>query len=351
MTSEARRTNHVAPAAGVRRLPSGVLVAVATAVLVPLVAVLVLAATGQLDPPPGGLSDPGVLTRWGLPTAKGLHDAAATVTIGFLVLAAVVLPRDPADPDGLGPHQLTALRYAAIGATTWAAAGLLVVTLTYADVSAGGVAAVTEGTGFWSFVVGVELGRLLLGSAALVSVVAVGARFATQLSSLVLLTMLALGALLPLALTGHAADAADHDAVVNTQIAHLVGVTAWVGGLAGLGVLRGPLGDRLPAAARRFSAVAGLCFVLVAVSGVAGAAMRVGGWPDLSTAYGRLLVAKTVLLALLGVAGWRHRARTLTGLGRPGASGRAFARLATGELVVMATAVGLGVALSRTPPT
>ena len=128
----------------------------------------------------------------------------------------------------------------------------------------------------------------------------------------------------------------------------MVGVTAWVGGLAGLGMLRGALGTQFPGAARRFSAVAGACYVLVAVSGVAGAVGRAGGWPTPASTYGLLLLAKIAVFTVLVAAGWQHRRRTLGGLHAPRGSG-AFTRLATGELAVMAVAIGLGVALSRTP--
>jgi cytochrome c oxidase assembly factor CtaG len=60
-----------------------------------------------------------------------------------------------------------------------------------------------------------------------------------------------------------------------------------------------------------------------------------------------VLVAKVVALVGLGTFGWRHRTRTMSAL-RAGAP-RAFFRLAAGELVLMAAATGLAVALSRTP--
>ena len=58
-------------------------------------------------------------------------------------------------------------------------------------------------------------------------------------------------------------------------------------------------------------------------------------------------LAKATALAVLGALGARHRGATLPAVsaGRPGA----FGRLAGGELLVMATAVALGVALARTP--
>ncbi|MPZ63649.1 MAG: copper resistance protein CopD, partial [Propionibacteriales bacterium] len=66
------------------------------------------------------------------------------------------------------------------------------------------------------------------------------------------------------------------------------------------------------------------------------------------TAYGWLLLGKVAALAALGCFGARHRARTIPALdaGQRGA----FRRLAAGEVAVMAAAMGLAVALSRTTP-
>ncbi|MFI6502825.1 cytochrome c oxidase assembly protein [Nonomuraea typhae] len=105
----------------------------------------------------------------------------------------------------------------------------------------------------------------------------------------------------------------------------------------------------LEVVAGRFSRLAGWCLAGVAVSGLAGAAARLTAADQLLTsAYGWLVLAKAGALALLAGAGLVHRRRTLAALrsGRPGA----FARLAAGEVVVMAAAMGLAVALSRTSP-
>ena len=230
------------------------LAAAGTVVLVPVVAVTVLAVAGDLAPAPAGLPDPGALTRWGLPATRALHDAAAVITIGMLVLTTVVLPRDPPDPERFSAPQAKAMRIAAITGTVWAVLGVVMLVLTYCEVS--GVSLLDPGLGpqLGAFVVQFELGRLLLGSTIVIAVVATGAHLATQLSAAVLLQMLAFGALLMVALTGHTSGADNHSTAVNTQLAHMIGVTAWVGGLAGLGLLRGTLGTRFPGAARRLSA-------------------------------------------------------------------------------------------------
>jgi putative copper resistance protein D len=120
-----------------------------------------------------------------------------------------------------------------------------------------------------------------------------------------------------------------------------------VGGLASLVLYGRRLGAQLPAVVSRYSTLAGWCFVVVAVSGVVNSALRLGSWSALGTSYGLLLVAKTVALCLLGVAGLAHRRATIAKLS---SAPRAFWRLAAVEVLVMAATMGVAVALSRSEP-
>ena len=161
------------------------------------------------------------------------------------------------------------------------------------------------------------------------------------------LLILAVAALLPVLFTGHAATTVDHDLATSSLVVHVVAATLWVGGLLALLVCARADAQVLAAALPRFSTLALGCFVLVGFSGVLSAFVRLG--PSAQTwvsPYGALLLAKTTALVLLGWMGREHRRRTLPAvlLGRP----RAFLRLAAGEVVLMAGAIGLAVALGRT---
>jgi putative copper resistance protein D len=158
--------------------------------------------------------------------------------------------------------------------------------------------------------------------------------------------LVALLALLPLALTGHASGSGDHQNSATSLALHLVTVTLWVGGLAALLLMARRLGPQLATVVRRYSTMAGWCFAVVALSGVVNAALRLGSLSKLTSLYGLLALAKIAALGLLGLAGWRHRVAILHRL--DGSTGRrAFVRLATVELLVMGATMGLAVALSR----
>lgn len=319
--------------------------------LVPALAVAVLAATGGLEPGGAGLPDSGRVTRVGLPVARALRDAAAAVTVGLLVLAATVLPGAAGGvPAALGPLRRRALRLATMVGACWAAAGVLVLTLTLSEVAGGPASGWAWLEQLGIFATRSDLGRSLAATALLSGVAAVLAGSATRVTTAGWSALSAVVALLPLALTGHAAGSADHAVAVDAQAGHLLGVAVWVGGLAALLLLRRPLGSALAVVAIRYSRLAGACYVLVAVSGIVGAWVRLGGIESvLRTSYGFLLLAKAVLLVGLGAAGWWQRRRLLPRLGEPGAR-QVFRRLAALELALMAAATGVAVALSRTSP-
>ncbi|WKN46612.1 cytochrome c oxidase assembly protein [Nocardioides sp. Arc9.136] len=316
-----------------------------------------------------GLPDPGVVTRVALPTVQVLRDMVAMGAVGALVVAATCVP--PAHP-GKDENRVRGIRgrlvlVAQLCATAWVVADGALLALVYADAS--GTA--PRQAGFWSEVVffarSYELGQYLLWGAALAAVVAVGSALLQRTSTLGLVTATALVALWPIALTGHAAGTLNHNDAVNLQMVHLVGISVWFGGLLALALIWRQLGPSLASVVRRYSVLAGWGLVLVSASGLAGAWLRLPSPGAAWSSYGALLAAKVGAVACLAAAGWWHRHHLIDrldrtkqdsrdtgdtgGTGGAGKSvGGAFARLVVVELVVLAGAAGIGVALSRTAP-
>lgn len=300
----------------------------------------VLAWTGGAAPL--ALGDPGPLVRWGLPAVRVVGDAAAALTVGVLVLAAVGLAADAS------AALVRALRTASAAAAVWALATLATAVLSYAELSGQRFDDPTYGPRLVAYVTTDDAGRGLMFTLVVACVVNLAAMLGAGLRTAGLLALLSPAGLVPAALSGHAASAGgSHETAVTSLGLHLVGVTVWVGGLAGLVLLRGVLGADLPVVARRYSALALWAFVAVAASGVVNGWVHLGGAAGLDSRYGVVLLAKTAALLVLGVAGALHRTRTLADLtaGRRGA----FVRLAVVEGAVMALATGLAVALARSP--
>ncbi|WP_431780499.1 copper resistance CopC/CopD family protein [Streptomyces chumphonensis] len=111
------------------------------------------------------------------------------------------------------------------------------------------------------------------------------------------------------ALSEHASTGIQTGVAIPVDIVHLLCVAAWLGGLAALAAtLRwGPPVPRAAVAA--FSRLAFASVVLLVVTGLYQSWRQVGGWSALtSTDYGRLLLLKVVLVAVLvGVAAGSRR--------------------------------------------
>ncbi|GAA0708764.1 bifunctional copper resistance protein CopD/cytochrome c oxidase assembly protein [Dactylosporangium roseum] len=301
-----------------------------------------------------GLPDPGAWTTWGLPVTRAAVNVGAVLTVGWCVTAAFLLPgTDPGTGGGgrhgqgqlLGPAGYRLLRRASWWAAGWAVASLAMLPLTLSELIGQPVSTVTFGA-VRSLAWSVAQGQSALVQAVLAAVVAVACRIVLTRGGAGVVAVLACVAALPPALTGHAAGAGNHQLAVTSLAAHILGAALWVGGLAALLTLRS---DRvLGVAAHAYSRLALACWAVVAVSGVANAAVRLGGVDELwQSRYGLLVLGKALALTAVGVAGAVHRFRTLPVL-RAGAPG-AFRRLAVGEVLAFAATLGLAVALARTP--
>ncbi|MFD4767017.1 cytochrome c oxidase assembly protein [Streptomyces niveus] len=329
-----------------RRAPRTALLLGAALSTAVAVALLVLWAGETSAEQVPGIQGPDALTTRALPVARTVANAAAVAVIGALLLVTVLLP---------GGRRLdgTRLRYmtwAAFAAAAWAAASAALLVFTLSDLFARPVGQVLAPDVLADFVLTDAQGRsyaLMTGAGAILATVCPGIGTVRWARAALLL---AVAGLLPPAFTGHSAGAGNHDAAVTSLALHLVGVAVWVGGLALLLVAAVRRDAGLDTAVRRFSALAFWAFVAVAASGVVNAVVRLPSAADVfSSRYGVLVLLKTVALLILGVLGWWHRQRVLPTVG-DGGSRRPFVKLAAGELLLMAAAMGLATALSRTPP-
>lgn len=289
------------------------------------------------------IADPGAVVRFGLPIARLVVDLSAAATIGGLALATVGLSRT-------APEWNRAIDVAAGAAGIWTVASAVTTFFTFLSVAGSKVSLDEQfGQSMGVFLTGTDLGLAWLVTVLVAAAVTVLCFAVRSLGMVALTAGVSMIGLIPLAQQGHAAGTASHDAAVTALGLHLVGAALWVGGLVMLVLLRPVIdGDRLAVVVGRYSSIALGCFVLVAVSGVASAQIRVGALSNLFTAYGVLVLVKIGAIVAIGVLGAVQRQRAIRSLTVEPGRRRPFWLLIVVELAVMGVASGFAAALGRT---
>jgi putative copper resistance protein D len=320
-------------------------------------AVLVLAAFAALvvalfaggAAHPLALADPGAVVRFGLPIATLVTDLAASLAIGSLALACFALTPTR-------PEWGRALDLASGGALVWTVGSCATGFLTFVSVSNVGVTLDAKfGQSLAFFLTNTSLGVAWLVSTLIAAAVTVLCFAVRSPTGVFVVALIAGAGLIPIAEQGHAAGTSSHDAAVTALALHVEGAAVWLGGLVALVLLRPVLERRLATVLSRYSTLALLCFVVVTVSGVASAAIRIGSWGEIGSAYGLLVVAKAIALVLLGLFGVVHRRVVITRLdvgqrasARLRESAPAFWWFVAAELGFLGAASGIAAALART---
>jgi copper transport protein len=169
------------------------------------------------------------------------------------------------------------------------------------------------------------------------------------------------------ALGGHASVQSPVALLLPLDVAHVMAMSAWIGGLvvlvaalpAATGRLAPPDRTRLLAAALpRFSAIALGCVAVLLVTGTVQSIVHIGSWGAvLDTGFGRAVLVKVGLLALLIGLGAVNRRRVLPALRRlseagsaPGAAGHLLRRTLRAEVALVLVVLGVTAALVSYPP-
>ena len=332
------------------RMPGRLVAGGASAMLVAAVALVVglYAAGSEPQADPLAIGGPGVFVDWLLPFFR-LLATMATVGCAGALLAAVVLLRT--DGGALGLQGRRAVRDASNSAIIWAVsafAGAVVTASILLDTPVELLRLRLDDA------LGVPEVKALLITGILVVALAVGIRRVQTSSAAGIGVLVAIAALIPPALTAYPRNESYVVLAGAALVIHVIAATTWVGGLAGLVRYGRASRSGLPLVLERYSQVALASSIAVLLSGLISAAGRLaakgGGYDTVldvltSDAYGGLLIAKTVAFLVLIVGGWMHRRQVVINLIEPGPR---FWQLVIGELVVMALAIGLSVALSQT---
>lgn len=294
-----------------------------------------------------GIPDPGIMTTVGFPLAKASGEILASLAVGSFMLSAF---GSKARPDGtLSLDGYAAANTGRWALTSWGLIALLQIPMVLSDVS-GQPLSVTMQPANWAIAleqVSEALAWFWVAVFALVG--AIGASLTRKWIWQPVFFALSLITMMPLAVVSHNATGGSHDYGTNSYIWHLTFTVFWVGGLMALIGHQRRRGEFMMEIAQRYSFVALVAFIALSVSGFINAAINIG-WADLySNNYGILVAVKAILIVLLGLFGYVHRKVTIPKLaGQP--HGFLFWRIAAVEVIVMALAVGVAVALGRTPP-
>ncbi|MDO4631120.1 MAG: cytochrome c oxidase assembly protein [Corynebacterium sp.] len=297
-----------------------------------------------------GIPDPGAITTAGLPLLRAGAWLLAALAVGSFLFASFLTSPRQGDLWGarLTVDGVVAARTGAVSALCFALIAVVMVPLVLSDVSGQPFSAAVQPANWAVALSQVAAAKAWLLSAAFALLVGVPALFTHGWMWQPVWLVGSVLVVAPLGLSGHSAAGGDHDYGTNSLLWHVLFMMLWVGGLMALVAHGRRLGPGMVVAVRRYSTVAFVAMLVMVVSGVVNAAIRVR-FEDLFTSdYGRVIVAKAVLTFALAVFGLWHRKVTLPKL--VGGDQRAFLRVAVMEVVVMAATIGVAISLGRTPP-
>ncbi|MDU0479775.1 cytochrome c oxidase assembly protein [Staphylococcus chromogenes] len=296
-----------------------------------------------------GIPDPGPLTTAGLPFFRSAAMMLAALAVGsFMSAAFFIKPRQAnLQSTSLSADGTIAARTGAVSMLCFALIGQLMVPMYLSDVS-GEPLVNTLNPARWP-------GAIQLVSTSLAWQVSAAFALVTGLAALMTHKWIwqpvwfvgALLTLVPLGMEGHSATGGDHDYGTNSYLWHLVFMALWVGGLMALIAHGRRKGTHMDVAVRRYSTVALVSVIVMAVSGVINAGIRMNLSDMLTPGYGWLITAKTIGVLVLGLFGFVHRQLTIPQLAE---NPRLFRRVAAVEVLVMGAITGVAISLGRTPP-
>lgn len=288
---------------------------------------------------PAGLL--GVLLAWalaGVPAASAVRCCADIA--GAAVLGLAALPR-------LADRIELPWRMIAVLAGLWCCLEFATLVFAAGEVVGSGVSALSPAD-FGIYLTRISAGQIglaiLLATGAIAVYAAIAFRRPGQRTPDLVLVFAAVSVTLR-PITGHMSQQAAGSVLAGV---HALAASTWLGLLLALAlVVRGRRGwaDALP----RYSGVALPMIAAVALTGVINGLVRLGGIaPFFTTGYGRIMLAKTVLLAVLLVLGWWWRRSWVVAAARHQMPAERSLRRAVIELAVMALVFGLAASLAIT---
>ncbi|HEX4704450.1 MAG TPA: CopD family protein [Pseudonocardiaceae bacterium] len=300
-----------------------------------------------------GIVAPSMAVVVGLPLSRALVDLAALTTVGVSLLPRLIGVDKARRP---GAALALARRVAVPSAAVWLVAALTSLVVEVADFSPGQPVTIAAIERYVRQIPSGE-GLLVVACCALLYlVIAVLALYRGESVPAELRITVAMFALLPLPVTGHAAmdTAGWRDVTTISLELHVISAVCWTGGLLAVLMLLAHNRDLLAEGLPRFSRLATVCVFTVAVTGA------FNGWFELydtpgvhwyvalfTTGYGWILIAKGLCVVGAGLLGGYTRFKLLPKIIERNRT--AVLSWVTMEVAVLGIAFGLAAVLVRAP--
>jgi len=327
--------------------PTGIITLALALAMVSILAISLIITGGSYVAPAAGLPDSGPLVVWGTPILRLITDLAAIATIGWLLAASVL---DPAGKGGVvSAVGRRDLMRAGIAACVWAVLAVVQMLFALANILGLTLLEALNPEVIATYANEIPATRALMAVTLLAIVIGLGCFVSSSTGSAISWLVVAMIAAALPSLGGHGAGLGDHALALTSGIAHVLAAFLWIGGLYALAVHATRNDFPLQKSIQRFSSIALIAFILVAASGFANAYTRLDSIGQLlTTGYGQITLVKVFVLIALGFIAWNVRKKFAQSLSQSRVG--IFARVAAVELLVMGTALALGVALASSAP-
>lgn len=269
---------------------------------------------------------------------QGAFYVLAFATIGTLLAASLLIVNNGG---ALTASAIAVKRKSSLLAMLWFLTSFFAVIFKVRDILNGEA---LDSTTLNSYLTQTNLGKSMFFQMIGLAILALALPLIKRVIPLVILTGIALLSLIAPIFQSHAASNGSHSLAIGALVTHVVALSLWVGGLAG--ILFIPKDERITAL-YRFSVLALWAAIAVVFSGVATAWTRLNNASAWNTQYAYVVIAKVILTIALFAMGYANRKALAS---RDEMRLQELLRLISVEAMVMTAVVLMGSWLSQIQP-
>lgn len=269
---------------------------------------------------------------------QGAFYILAFATIGTLLAASLLIVNNGG---ALTASAIAVKKKSSLLAMLWFLTSFFAVIFKVRDILNGEA---LDSTTLNSYLTQTNLGKSMFFQMIGLAILTVALPLIKRVIPLVILTGIALLSLIAPIFQSHAASSGSHSLAIGALVTHVVALSLWVGGLAG--ILFIPREERITAL-YRFSTLAMWAAIAVVLSGVATAWTRLNVASAWNTQYAYVVIAKVILTIALFAMGYANRKALAS---RDELRLQELLRLISVEAMVMTAVVLMGSWLSQIQP-